>query len=64
MKIIHESGLSIDTKNLDLQSNMTRGQDDNYYIYYVPDVIPPFPARDEVESQSNFNLTSKSRLIF
>ena len=27
-------------------------------------VIPPFPARDEVESQSNFNLTSKSRLIF
>ena len=39
MKIIHESGLSIDTKNLDLQSNMTRGQDDNYYIYYVPEYI-------------------------
>ena len=35
MKIIHESGLSIDTKNLDLQSNMTRGQDDNIYIMYL-----------------------------
>ena len=42
MKIIHELGLSIDTKNLDLQSHMTRGQDDNYYIYYVPEYIYPW----------------------
>ena len=41
MKIIHESGLSINTKTLDLQSNMTRGQDDNY-IYYVPEYIYPW----------------------
>ena len=42
MEIFHESGLSIDTKNLDLQSNMTHGQDDNYYIYYVPEYIYPW----------------------
>ena len=41
MKIIHESVLSIDTKNLDLQSNKTRVQDDNY-TYYVPEYIYPW----------------------